>query len=188
MVVTRRGYLLVSAERKKKWSLWSAGTPVFEEFWLTCKADAHCTRGWEGGGPDGHTEIFNYFLSCLVGFPCNSVGKETACHTGDLSLIPGSGRSPGKENGNPLQYSCLGNPMDRGAWQAIVHVSHLILLFLELFHWICLSVLKKKVRIDILASNTFWFYLACCTSLWNSFGFSEEVFLIFLVNLLVTES
>ena len=144
MVVTRRGYLLVSAERKKKWPLWSAGTPVFEEFWLTCKADAHCTRGWEGGGPDGHTEIFNYFLSCLVGFPCNSVGKETACHTGDLSLIPGSGRSPGKENGNPLQYSCLGNPMDRGAWQAIVHMSHLILLFLELFHWICLSVKKKK--------------------------------------------
>ena len=50
------------------------------------------------------------------------------------------------------------------------------------------SLKKKKVRIDILASNTFWFYLACCTSLWNSFGFSEEVFLIFLVNLLVTKS
>ena len=40
---------------------------------------------------------------------------------GDMSLIPGSGRSPGKGNGNPFQYSCLGNPMDRGAWRATVH-------------------------------------------------------------------
>ena len=47
--------------------------------------------------------------------------KESACNGGDLGLIPGSGRSPGEENGNPLQYSCLENPMDRGAWQAIVH-------------------------------------------------------------------
>ena len=38
-----------------------------------------------------------------------------------MGFIPGSGRSPGEGNGNPLQYSCLGNPMDRGAWQAIVH-------------------------------------------------------------------
>ena len=43
------------------------------------------------------------------------------CHTGDLSLIPGSGSSPGEGNGNPCQYSCLENPMDRGAWQATVH-------------------------------------------------------------------
>ena len=40
---------------------------------------------------------------------------------GDVALIPGSGRSPGEGNGNPLQYSCLKNPMDRGAWQATVH-------------------------------------------------------------------
>ena len=40
---------------------------------------------------------------------------------GDQGLIPGSGRSPGAENGNPLQYSCLGSPMDRGAWQSTVH-------------------------------------------------------------------
>ena len=40
---------------------------------------------------------------------------------GDVGSIPGSGRSPGRGNGNPLQYSCLGNPMDRGAWQATVH-------------------------------------------------------------------
>ena len=56
-----------------------------------------------------------------MGFPHSSVGKESACSAGDLGLIPGSGRSPGEGNGNPLQYSCLENPMDRGAWQAIVH-------------------------------------------------------------------
>jgi len=48
-------------------------------------------------------------------------GKESACSVGDLGLIPGSGTSPGGGNGNPLQYSCLGNPMDREAWQATVH-------------------------------------------------------------------
>ena len=55
------------------------------------------------------------------GFPGGSDGKESACNVGDLGSVPGSGRSPGEGNGNPLQYSCLGNPMDRGAWQAIVH-------------------------------------------------------------------
>ena len=44
-----------------------------------------------------------------------SDGKESACNAGDMGSIPGSGRSPGEENGNPLQYSCLENPMDRGA-------------------------------------------------------------------------
>ena len=55
------------------------------------------------------------------GFPCSSVGKESACNAGDLGSIPGSGRSPGEGNGNPLQYSCLENPMDKGVWQATVH-------------------------------------------------------------------
>ena len=50
-----------------------------------------------------------------------SDSKEFACSAGDLGLMPGSGRSPGEGNGNPLQYSCLGNPMDRGAWRATVH-------------------------------------------------------------------
>ena len=48
-------------------------------------------------------------------------GKESAYNTGDLGSIPGSGRSPGEGNGNLLQYSCLGNPMDREAWWATVH-------------------------------------------------------------------
>ena len=54
-------------------------------------------------------------------FPCSSVGKESACNAGDQGSVPGSGRSPGEGNGNPLQYSCLENLMDGGAWQATYH-------------------------------------------------------------------
>ena len=56
-----------------------------------------------------------------MGFPGSSAGKESASNAGDLGLIPGLERSPGEGNGNPLQYSCLENAMDRGAWQATVH-------------------------------------------------------------------
>ena len=55
-----------------------------------------------------------------MGFPHSSVGKESACSEGDPGSIPGLGRFPGEGNGNPLQYSCLENPMDRRAWQATV--------------------------------------------------------------------
>ena len=57
----------------------------------------------------------------MMGFPGGSVGKESACNAGDPGLIPGSGRFPGEGNGNPFQHSSLGNPMDRGTWQATVH-------------------------------------------------------------------
>ena len=57
----------------------------------------------------------------LNGFLGGSGGKETACNAGDPGTIPESGRSPGERNGNLLQYSCLENPMDRGAWQAMIH-------------------------------------------------------------------
>ena len=56
-----------------------------------------------------------------MGFPGGSEGKVSARNAGDLGLIPGSERSPGEGNGNPLQYSCLENPMDGGAWWATVH-------------------------------------------------------------------
>jgi len=56
-----------------------------------------------------------------VGFPDGSELKNPPANAGDVGLVPGSGRSPGEGNGNPLQYSCLGNPTDRGAWQATVH-------------------------------------------------------------------
>ena len=58
-------------------------------------------------------------LGCCLGFPGGSNGKESACNAGDPGLIPGSGRSPEEGNGNPIQYSCLENSMDRGAWWAI---------------------------------------------------------------------
>ena len=65
-------------------------------------------------------------MSCLAiclkfGLPYSSNSKESACNAGDLASIPGSGRSPGEGNCNPLQYPCLENPVDRGAWWATIH-------------------------------------------------------------------
>ena len=56
-----------------------------------------------------------------LGFPGGSVVKNLPANAGDVCSIPGLGRSLGKRNDNPLQYSCLGNPTDRGAWRAIIH-------------------------------------------------------------------
>ena len=61
------------------------------------------------------------YLHSPVGFPGGSEDKASTCNAGDQGSIPGLGRSPGEGNGNPLQYSCLENPMDRGAWRATVH-------------------------------------------------------------------
>ena len=57
----------------------------------------------------------------MKGFPHNSDGRGSTCKAGDMSSFPGSGRSLGEESGYPLQYSCMENPTDRGAWQATVH-------------------------------------------------------------------
>ena len=57
----------------------------------------------------------------IMGFPGGSEVKVSPCNEGDQGSIPGSGRSPGEGNGNPLQYSCLENPIDGGAWWATVH-------------------------------------------------------------------
>ena len=80
----------------------------------------------------------------------------SACNAGDLGLIPGSRRSPGEGNGNPLHYSCLENPMDRGAWWASVHrvsksrtrLSDLT-NFLKLYHHgdISLTVSKREIAV-----------------------------------------
>ena len=67
---------------------------------------------------NGGTEHFHYLQSNFSG---GSDSKESACNAGDLGSIPGSVRSPGESNGNPAQYSCLENSMDRGVWQAKVH-------------------------------------------------------------------
>ena len=57
----------------------------------------------------------------FLGFPCGSAGKESACNAGDQGSIPELGRSPGEKNSYPLQYACLENSIDRGAWWATVH-------------------------------------------------------------------
>ena len=65
--------------------------------------------------------FFFTWVQSFTGFPAGSAGKNPPASEGDAGSIPGSGRSPGGGNGNSLQYSCLGNPMDRGAWLATVH-------------------------------------------------------------------
>ena len=65
--------------------------------------------------------IFMGAICVLQGLPYSSNGKESACNADDLGLIPGSGRSSREGNGNPPQFSCLENCMDRGAWLATVH-------------------------------------------------------------------
>ena len=77
-----------------------------------------------------------------MGFPCWLSAIESACNAGDPGLIPGSGRSPGEGNDYPLQYSCLKNSMDRGAWQATV-----------------LAVAKSQAQ---LSSQHFRFDYCCC--------------------------
>ena len=70
---------------------------------------------------DSYTDfVYIHPLVYLGGFPGSSEGKVSACNAGDPGSIPGLGRSPGEGNGNPLQYSCLENSMDRGVWQATV--------------------------------------------------------------------
>ena len=74
-----------------------------------------------GLGQNSCTCLAGKSLIVLASFPGGSDSKVSACSAGDPGLIPGSGRSPGEGNGNPLQYSCLENSMDGGAWLAIVH-------------------------------------------------------------------
>ena len=75
------------------------------------------------------------FSCCSL--PCCSNGKESACNVGDLGLIPGLGRFSGEGNGNPLQYSYLENPMDRGAWQATVRTVTKSQTQLSYYHYYC---------------------------------------------------
>ena len=75
-------------------------------------------------GDSESSRILGLPCGFILSFPCGSNGKETADNVGDLGSIPGPGRSPEEGNGNPLQYSCLENPMDGGSWQAAVHGGH----------------------------------------------------------------
>ena len=75
----------------------------------------------KGEGGEGWEESLRGLQPPRSHFPHSSVGKESTCNAGDLGSIPGLGRSPREGNGNPLHYSCLENPVDRGAWWATVH-------------------------------------------------------------------
>ena len=95
--------------------------------WLT--AGPHVTEMFWGGGclefPDSQRVglVLSRYLNLHAGFgfPAGPDGKESSCSAGDLGSIPGLGRSPGGGHGDPLQYSCLETPRDRGAWRATVH-------------------------------------------------------------------
>ena len=89
-------------------------------------SDLACTHGIYKGEKkrkiiEEPWKCFYELNSFRLGFPGGSEVKASACNAGDLGSIPGLGRSPGERNGNPLQYSCLENPMDGGAWWATVH-------------------------------------------------------------------
>ena len=125
---------------------------------------------------DEPMDIFSNFIQInfLMGisipkiFPFFSDGKASAYNAGDLGLISGSGRSPGEGNGNPLQYSCLENPMDRGAWWATVH-----------------GVTKSRTRLSDFTSLQPSFLIICCVCSYPfTVSFSTEVQLIHIIYLL----
>ena len=84
-----------------------------------------------------------------VGFPGGSDGTESVCNVGVLSSIPGLGQFPGEGNGCPLQYSCLENPMDRGAWQATVHG----VTELDMTEWLRLSLSRGGINGELLINR-----------------------------------
>ena len=112
--------------------LWKTPSFYKTKYALTLRAKNHAPwylqKGTECSCPHKklYKNVYNMFTyNCqnltvitmsFLAFPPSSVGKESICNAGDMGSIPGSGRSPGEGNGNPLQYSCLENPMDRGAY------------------------------------------------------------------------
>ena len=85
-------------------------------------------------GREDHQEREQAARSSVLGLPCGSDGKESACNAGDLGLVPGLERSPGEGNGYPLQYSCLQDSMDKGTWQTTVRGVAKSLIHLSDFH------------------------------------------------------
>ena len=113
------------------------------------------------------------------GFSGGSDGKESSCNAGDPCSIPRSGGSPGEDHGNPLQYSCLENPTDRGVWQATVHRSQRVG-----HHWSDLAHAHACFK------HTQWLILSCFTytfsspsDSWNIAGLCREKFQVVLNNL-----
>ena len=92
--------------------------------WVPGSGEGPLTAGLKGWIFRPLQAYFIYYRTSGAGLPRWLSGKDSTCNAGDVrdtGSIPGLGRSPGGEHDNPLQYSCLGNPMDRGAWQATAH-------------------------------------------------------------------
>ena len=114
---------------RKEWTLQATLDGVTKDLdtteWLNWTELIICIRtpGWPSALSMSNTTLKENFCGSKSQqcFPGSSDGKESTCNAGDPGLIPGSGKSPGERNGNPLQYSCLENFMDRGAWLATVH-------------------------------------------------------------------
>ena len=112
----------------------------------------------------------------LLGFPGSSEVKASARNAGDLGSIPGLGRCPGEGNGNSLQYSCLENPMDGGAWWATVHgVAKSRTRLSDLtFHWVYFLNTCECLRFSPYPLHLPWSkaaifsHLSCCSSLLNN--------------------
>ena len=110
---------------------------ILEWVAISCSRGSSCSRGFPDPGieprfpaleadaltsePPGKSGNDNGDSHYGLGFPGGSVIKNPPANAGDVGSIPGLGRCPGEGNGTPLQYSCLGNPMNRGAWRATVH-------------------------------------------------------------------
>ena len=119
------GFLKYTLVMSRPCSVTLSDVPSFSEWdpksWLALQATA--SQPQQGGRCAVLCAQFSVPPGLSYVVPFSSDGKEPACKAGDLSSIPGLGRSPGEGNANSLQYSCLDNPMDRGAWWATVHMS-----------------------------------------------------------------
>ena len=130
--------------------------------------ESHGQRSLAGYSPRGFTELDtterrSTHTVLVLGFPGGSDGKESVCTAGDQGSVPRSGGCPGEGNDKPLQYSCLENPMDRGAWRATAHgvarVGHDLVtkprLFLSrLYYFIATVALFKVENIFIQGSSS----------------------------------
>ena len=119
------GMLEVWSSVVTAWGIGGASSSSRASVWLDRRAAPltsalHSAGPGPGPGPGGCLEHPEQGFTWRI-FPGGSVGKESAWNAGDVGLIPGLGRSPGGGHGSPLQYFCLENVMDRGAWQAAVH-------------------------------------------------------------------
>ena len=145
-------------------SRWSLGTLVLR-YTTTDLASL-----WEA---EASTWELFFFCCFSFNFPGGSDGEESSCSSRDLGSIPGLGRSPGEGSGNPLQYSCLGNTMDRGAWWATVHR------------------VSKESHMTEHTQRDSWFILQCgtnlcCTTNWLTYTHIDILFLTILFHWFIT--